>query len=188
MPKFEHTKAYQQIKCIRGYSMAIVKFLTDEVRIPPRHFKFVTQTLSPKLYSKSRLQQFQTTINDLISVLDYISEDYNLVTEITDDGNVHYHFWVIFKERFSYCHYKEIISNNYKFGFNMLTKIKHDKTTLQQQQNTYSYMIKSIEKTYDIIRCKSIVTNKSDHNIDVNTSPDDYDTDKLDYRNEPFSE
>lgn len=172
MPKFEHTKAYKQVKCIKRYSTKVVGCLMDEVKMPPAGFKFITQTLSPRLYKYGIHQQFSMTMNDLVSVLDYLCQDYCIITEVTDDGNVHYHFWVVFRKQFSFPHYKETIKANSKFGFSMLSKNNYKKTTLQQQNDCFNYMKKDIEKTYGLIRSRSIVTNINDHNIDVNVQQD----------------
>lgn len=172
MPRLEHTPMFTNTKCLRSVRSVIVQSVIKDVRMPPPDFKFITQTLSPKLYKKNAHSQFLSTLNDLVSVLDYVSNDYCLCTELTEDSNVHYHFWIVFKEKYTFAHYIEIIKSNFKFGFTKMTKIKYEKTTLRQQTDSYNYLIKDIEKTYCIVRSRQIVINKSDHGIDVDIDED----------------
>lgn len=167
MPKFGTVKWHNDVLCTKNVRTDTLLHLGDAVRIPPLGFEFITQTLSPKLYSLSANKQFSRTVNDIISLLDYMCKDYCLVTELTQDGNVHYHAWILFKDNFKQAYYKDAIKSNFKFGYVMFSKKNFNKTTLQQQQDSYNYLKKDLVETYKFIRSKNIVLNPYDHGLDV---------------------
>lgn len=159
------TKQWQtKACCTKGVRTTTVNILRGSIRIPKVNFKFITQTLNPKLYKESSIKQFKQTINDILQILEYLTEDYNIITELTEEGNVHYHFWAVFKEHRNYIDYVEIIKCNFKFGFSKLSKDNLNKTMMQKQVDTQMYMQKDILQTYTHIRSKWIVANKSEYN------------------------
>lgn len=133
-----------------------VELLKEKVKKPSKPFEFITITLKPKMYKYTAEQQFRYTYRYVDACADML-EDYCCVTELTKDGNVHYHIWTIgdhgvFINRLK--KYTECI------GFITVTKLKHNKELREQIEDTYEYMIKSIERTYSCVRNTKMVFNK----------------------------
>lgn len=172
MPKFGTSSWSKAIVSTKQVKQSVIDKLLKEIRIPEPGFKFITQTLSPKLYKYSAIKQFRFTVNDIISVLDYVGNDYCMVTELTNEGNVHYHFWIVFKEGFTGANYLDIMKYNTRFGFSKISKENSNKTMLAMKMDTYNYMLKDVYKSYQLIRCSSIVTNRNDHAYEVCIIPE----------------
>lgn len=153
-------------RALRGLNHKVVDTLISSVRIPPANrFDFITVTLNPKFcnFAKTAIRQFNMTINDLRSMLNYIAEDYCLKTELTEQCNVHYHLWIEYKKDFNIKYFISAMRENDRFGFIYKTKIKYNKSTAQQQQDAYNYLIKDMLETYKILRTQLIVLNASDN-------------------------
>lgn len=143
---------HRKLACTQPCHPGTANRLKLSIRQPPPSFEFVTQTLNPK-HCKDTLakQQFQRTISEMISILEYTAEDYCLISELTETGNVHYHAWVVYTQsgKKQYC---EAMKANGRFGFYYFSKKNYNKSTKEQQEDTYNYMCKALEETYKFIR------------------------------------
>lgn len=119
----------------------MVKFddLIREVREPEEGSLFLTVTLSPKLYKHHPKLQFYKTHGIVADIMDRFCTDYCRITELTEDGNLHYHAWITLKNpnhrvRFL-CTFKEK-RYQYKLGY-----AKLNKEPIVDTMRVYNYML-----------------------------------------------
>lgn len=154
----------------RAVLTKFVDRIRDDVRLPPQGFKFMTQTLNPNIYKYPAHKQFLIIYPELRSILEYCFSDYCYISEVTDKGNVHIHFWYILKEERIIAEYYDMIKCTKCFGNCYETKLKCEKDADEQVVNCYKYMIKDVEKSYKFIRNIYLSGNKS-KTVDVITAP-----------------
>lgn len=154
-------KELRELPCTKPVRPAVIQAIQNCVRMPRHDFSFVTITLNPKLFSIPVRKQYDCTVLDVKSILNYVCLDYTLITELTEEGNVHYHAWATFKEKCDKKRFKELFRSNARFGFTKISKDRNDVTVLQQQEFVYNYLRKDIGETYIFLRT-NFVHNKDD--------------------------
>ncbi len=154
-----------------------VQRISAQVTSPTPSFKFATLTLNPRLQKHPANKQFSITIAHFISVLQTFNEDYSYVTELTQNGNVHYHFWFVDKYKNSMREMMDTFKQIQLFGFMCISRDNVNKSTLQKQEDTYAYMLKDIEGTYKLVRSRNMTGNRQ---VVIDINKDDYDTHELD--------
>lgn len=179
---------FRQMDCTKGIRDKTIIDLKTLVRMPTPGFDFITQTLNPKFCSdRLSKQQFENTKFEIMSILDYVCNDYCMVTEITEASNVHYHAWVIFKDSTHKKMYHEIVKANRKFGFCKISKKNNNKSTSDQQKDAYNYLLKDIEETYKFVRStiifnKEIQASGTDRRMPLNSQMLDEEIKELDFK------
>lgn len=144
--------------------------MAEKVRIPPKGTQFLTVTLSPKIYDKPPKYQFLATINQIIRVLERFCLDYCLVTELTDQGNVHYHAWIHQRNRNNQCRLCVALKKLKYIGF-----IKINKEDITETERTYNYMLGhdksgcNLDAAYQEIKMADVVSNYSIIKLNKNT-------------------
>lgn len=133
-----------------------------EVRKPPRGSLFLTVTISNKLNNLVPKIQFMKTQPLVRRILDKYMSDYCLTTEVTEQGNVHYHAWIIFRN----INHKARLCVEFKakreLGF-----IKINPTPIENVDRTYNYMIdannekvgKNLKEAFHLLQRIDIVYN-----------------------------
>lgn len=154
-------KELRELPCTKPVRPAVIQAIRECIRMPHPDFSFVTITLNPKLFSLPVRKQYDCTILDVKSILDYLCKDYSLVAELTEIGNVHYHAWVVFREKCDKKRFTELFRSNARFGFTKISKDRHDITVLQQCYYVLDYLRKEINETYIFLRT-NFVHNKDD--------------------------
>lgn len=162
---------------------SIIDSIIDRIDRPKAPFEFITQTLNPKLNKYPAHKQFSDTFSSLVSVIDEFADDFCVVVEITEKGNVHYHYWIEYSEGNSYAHIADCFKCMYTtFGMNFKTVLKTNKTFEEQCESVYNYMKKDIKKTYQFTRSKQIVmTKEMRKHIQFNNDDKDNNINDLDY-------
>lgn len=130
---------------------------------PDDEFEFITITLLPYLYKRTAQSQFVITYHELVSYLNCFCRDYCMVAEITKDGNVHYHGWVVWERSQSFMTFSDSLKHaNHYFGFVYKTKLKDGACKDVQRKRMREYMLKDIRTTYRMIRSVKILFNKQE--------------------------
>lgn len=170
----------RQMTVMRRVHPAKIQMLIHAVRPPPKDtpFEFITQTLKPFMYADPAFVQFKKSYSLIQSVLNYLAYDYCLVAEITKEGNVHFHAWVIFTEGKDYSMYADCIKQCGVFGFSCLSKKNSDKPISDQRRDAYDYLTKDLERSYKFIRHLDLVHNRTEEIIEENEIR--FDTSELD--------
>lgn len=110
-------------------------YLLEQIRIPPKYSLFLTVTLPKRLNSEFTGYQFNVTYPCIVSILNRYCYDFCLVTEVTEDANVHYHAWIILKKQSDKCFLCAAIKKDKNLGF-----YKLDKNAIEDQHRVYKYM------------------------------------------------
>lgn len=109
---------------------------------------FVTITLSPKVYKYSSTTQFEFTVHELECALRSSSELFQCVPELTNDGNVHYHAWVKFNDKYQLVSFiNKIKRMRGRFGF-----VKVNRETIENVSRVKEYMLKEYKITDKTIK------------------------------------
>jgi len=135
------------------------KILQDFIK-PTAGSWFITQTISPKLNIKPASYQFAVAINPFIKILDRYCYDYQYVTELTDQCNVHFHAWVVFKNDNNKFRFINDIKKTKELGF-----CKINVQPITEIERTASYMIdandekkgKNLKAAYALIQRTEVI-------------------------------
>lgn len=105
------------------------------IRMPPKYSRFLTVTINPKLNKKNPQYQFAATHSTLLRILDKYCSDYCKVTEVTEEGNVHYHLWFMLRNIHHMANLCVDMKNSKVLGFYCL-----DKNPIEKQDDVYKYL------------------------------------------------
>lgn len=112
--------------------------LVAAIRRPPLNSWFLTVTISPKLNKLHPKIQFLKAFYPMVDILDRFCGDYCIVTELSGDGNVHFHAWFTYRNPNHrvrlICTFKEKKYNSI-LGF-----VKINGTPITEIDRVYDYM------------------------------------------------
>ncbi len=120
---------------------------------PVRGSQFITITLPPKAYKFKAKEQFERTKPGIMDTFLTHTNDYCLIAELTEQGNVHYHGW--FTERYdrSTLFLLDHLKQRH-LGF-----VQINKARINDVERTYKYMCKDIDITKKLIK-HPVLSNK----------------------------
>lgn len=116
---------------------------------PSNNLWFMTFTIDPKLYKMNAMTQFEMTVNEIRSILENHVTQYTISTELTEQGNVHYHAIGIIKDKFGKITLIDKIKRKRMFGFMKINSQPiHTDEMLKKSCN---YIIKELDQTQKIL-------------------------------------
>lgn len=115
--------------------------------IPGAHF--VTITLDPKSYKFCASVQHDMTVNFIETLLYDTCSNFQCTPELTEDGNVHYHAWLIFNDITSRMIFIDRIKRNRLLGF---MKINKEVIAEEHVGRVQEYLCKSFDITCKVIK------------------------------------
>lgn len=167
MPKNSARVVLDNMAFNKPVSQHRVERIMSSIKMPPANFVFITQTLKPSLYKHSMRKQFDMTYMDFVLMVEYVAEEFCIVAELTKDGNIHYHGWLLYKEsKVGRKMLNEMIKANDKFGYIYFSKVNFNKTSSEQMKDAYAYLCKDVEETYRFLRTMFVFTKRCE-NTDV---------------------
>lgn len=117
-----------------------------------QEYSFITITLPRKSQKYQSVTQYEMTVHKVRELLFPVTNRYLLVTELTQNGNVHYHALVHFRCQLARICFCNKIKKAKALGFFDIHK-EPVKTT-EQIQRTITYMCKDVETTKQVIHSK----------------------------------
>lgn len=87
---------------------------------------FLTITLKPKLYKYSSITQLELTNNVLFNILYRHTIDFAVVSEHTQNANIHYHCVISFRDKHDTIALINFLKKSKDFGFIKLDKCVHN--------------------------------------------------------------
>lgn len=121
---------------------------------------FITQTIDPKLNSKPAEYQFAATLNLFIKILEKYCSDYQYVTELTEQANVHYHAWVVFRNVNNKFRFINEIKKTKNLGFCKINKdpiIEYDRVALYMIDIGDDKAGKNLKAAYALIQKREVI-------------------------------
>jgi len=120
--------------------------LTDKYRkwLPPIGTDFLTVTLNPQWYSRKACDQFKQTKDTLKHILKKFSDNFCMIAELTKQGNVHYHGWIVYR------HMHETTKQHLLDTLKVLG-LSHINETIKNQTRVLEYMTKHVKFTNEFI-------------------------------------
>lgn len=114
---------------------------------------FFTLTLQPKLYKYTTMTQFEMTHLEVQHIISSCARSCTILsTEITQQGNIHYHFICCFEEK----HHKVALINKLKkkrlLGF---VNVSPDITCIQEANRALIYLFKDAKTTAKILHSEN---------------------------------
>jgi len=142
----------------------------DNVQKPLINSWFITQTICPKLYTKSAELQFALTLNPFLKILEKYCYNYSYVTELTEHANVHYHAWIELRNDNNKYRLINEIKKTRNLGFCMINKER-----IEDIERTYAYMVdsdlrkmgKNLQAAYNLILKPEVAGSKNNLNFDL---------------------
>lgn len=121
--------------------------MTDKYRkwLPPIGSDFLTITLNPTWYSRKAVDQFKQSKEMVKQILKKFSDNFCMIAELTKQGNVHYHGWIVYNNlhETTRVHVLDCLK---VLG---LAHIKED--TIKNIERVYEYMTKQVKYTNEFI-------------------------------------
>lgn len=108
----------------------------------------ITLTLKPKLYKYQSLTQYELTVHDIKVLMYSLTNRYVLSTELTSNGNIHYHVIAGFRDKYQRVMLINKMRRNRKLGFH---KFSNDIVKAEDLASTVDYIIKDIKTTKRIL-------------------------------------
>lgn len=121
--------------------------MTDKYRKwqPQIGSDFLTVTLNPQWYSRKAADQFKQSKDTLKHILKKFSDNFCMIAELTKQGNVHYHGWIVYRNKHDTT--KQHLLDTLKvLG---LSHIKED--TIKNTERVLEYMTKQVKFTNEFI-------------------------------------
>lgn len=114
---------------------------------------FITITLPKKLRRCQSLTQYEMSINFVKELFYTTCYKYAIVTELTKNGNVHYHILAHFRDKLARIHFCNKTRKSKSTGYFDIHK--EEIKSIDQLQRVANYMVKDLDNTKKVIRTPS---------------------------------
>lgn len=115
--------------------------------LPMKGSYFITVTLKPKLYKYPSTTQFEMTACQLEVYANQYATNFDILPELTNEGNIHYHGWLLFPDNLHKFKFQDKVKKDKNLGF-----IKINTEPIIDCQRVAEYMTKSFDITSKIVR------------------------------------
>lgn len=114
---------------------------------------FITITLKPRLYKFLSTTQYEMTVNEIEHIYKTMTEKTVYSTELTVDGNIHYHSITKFRDKCFRINFINKMKKNRLFGYIKITDapIKY----ADQLERSAQYLLKDVLATERILHTRN---------------------------------
>lgn len=132
------------------------------IRLPLDNSYFMTITIKPKFYKFRTKEQLYYTRFTVAGLLVDYTEDYQLVGEVTEAGNIHYHCWAYFSNSIKRIRCLNHLKVKRDIGYVKITP--EPIITLESKNRVSEYLKKDIKKTITLAEQykEYVITNRTE--------------------------